>query len=134
MQKESMDFIFDSMKSMTEGLYYMSETDAEILAFKGGIVDRLDKESFAKSTALRSEEIEERDFEKFFERLTKVQDWFGEEERKNAERFKKLRDFMKNHLRDLRVFRVGKIEIEIYVVGIDSKGRIYGFRTQAVET
>lgn len=127
--------IFNSIKSLSEGLYYMSETDAEILPFAAGKVSVLNKETFARQLGIKDEsQIEERDFDAFFKRLTEIKDWFGDEEKATAERFQKLRDFLEQNLRSLKVFRVGRIEIDIYVLGLDDEGRIFGIKTQAVET
>jgi len=127
--------IFEGIKSLCSGLYYMSETDAEILPFAGGKVKKLTREKFAEEIGVTDHsKIEERDFDSFFKRLVEIKDWFGEEEKKMAKRFSELRDFLIQNLSDLRVFRIGRIEIDIYVVGIDRAGKIVGFKTKAVET
>jgi len=127
--------IFEGIKSLCNGLYYMSETDAEILPFVGGKVKKLTREKFAEEIGVTDHsKIEERDFDSFFKRLVEIKDWFGEEEKKMAKRFSELRDFLIQNLSDLRVFRIGRIEIDIYVVGIDRAGKIVGFKTKAVET
>jgi hypothetical protein len=41
---------------------------------------------------------------------------------------------LEGNLRDLRVFKVGRIELDIYVVGINSEGILMGIKTKAVET
>lgn len=132
-KKES---IFESIKLLSEGLYYMSETDAKVFAFEAGKVEKLDKVSFAKQTGEESrlDMIDERGFEEFFCHVTRIREWFSEQEIKNAEGFKRLQEFMEEKLRELKVFRVGRIEIDIYVVGLDDEGKIFGVRTQAVET
>lgn len=127
--------IFEGIKSLCNGLYYMSEIDAEILPFVGGKVKKLTREKFAEEIGVTDHsKIEERDFDSFFKRLVEIKDWFGEEEKKMAKRFSELRDFLIQNLSDLRVFRIGRIEIDIYVVGIDIAGKIVGFKTKAVET
>lgn len=127
--------IFEGIKSLCSGLYYMSETDAEILPFVGGKVKKLTMEKFAEEIGVTDHsKIEERDFDSFFKRLVEIKDWFGEEEKKMAKRFSELRDFLIQNLSDLRVFRIGRIEIDIYVVGIDRAGKIVGFKTKTVET
>jgi hypothetical protein len=127
--------VLEGIKSLCSGLYYMSETDAEILPFFGGKVEKLTKENFAEEIGVTDHsKIEERDFDSFFKRLVEIKEWFGEEEKKMAKRFSELRDFLLQNLSDLRVFRIGKIEIDIYVVGISKSGKIMGFKTKAVET
>jgi hypothetical protein len=41
---------------------------------------------------------------------------------------------LKENLRDLKVYRIGRIEIDIYVIGIDSQNNLMGIKTKAVET
>jgi hypothetical protein len=37
-------------------------------------------------------------------------------------------------LRDVRVYRLGKIEIQCYIVGLDGAGSLAGLKTVAIET
>ena len=123
----------ERIKKASEGLFYISETDAEILPFVGEETEKVNSETILKQT--RSEApVEERDFENFFERLTRLQEWFGEEETENVKRFAKLKDILQRSLRDIKVFKVGSIEIDIYVVGLDSQNILTGIQTKAVET
>src|SRR5690348_13178293 len=50
-------------------------------------------------------------FEGFFEALRDSDDW---------PRFEKLKNVLKMYLKDLKVVRVGKIRVQIYVIGHDS--------------
>jgi hypothetical protein len=43
------------------------------------------------------------------------------------------RSFMDN-LENIRLYRVGKIEIEIYLLGMDDSGNVFGKQTLSVET
>lgn len=117
------------------GLTYMSETDAEILPFAGQKTDSVTKENLlhqiGKSNDLK---IEEKDFSEFFEPLLKIQKWFGEDERKMTENFAKLKDLLQHNLIQKKVFRIGKKEIDIYVVGLDAENILRGIQTKAVET
>ena len=36
--------------------------------------------------------------------------------------------------RDVRVYRLGKIEIQCYIVGLDGEGNLAGLKTVAIET
>ncbi len=38
------------------------------------------------------------------------------------------------NLRDLKVFKIGKIQIDVYVVGLDAEDNLLGIETKAVET
>lgn len=117
------------------GLLYPSETDAEILPFFGPRVGSGVREMLINTVSLKDGEVvEERSFEEVFERLTTIHDWFGEREKARAERFTKLRDLLNENLDDLKVVRIGRIQIDIYIVGIDAVGNLAGVKTKSVET
>ena len=131
-KKESFE---EELKKACEGLYYVSETDAEIFPFFGGKVKGSPLETIALNLGLKKETaVEERIFVDFFTRLTKIQDWFTEIETKNAKRFLALQKLLEEKLEDLIVLRTGRIQIDIYVVGIDAAGNLAGIQTKTVET
>ncbi|HYP50404.1 MAG TPA: nuclease A inhibitor family protein [Pyrinomonadaceae bacterium] len=125
----------ERIRETSEGLYYISETDAEISPFAGTKADAVTKENLLRQTGNKPDApVEERDFATFFTRLTKIEDWFGEEEKQAAAKFARLKELLERNLKDLRVFKVGRIEIDVYVVGLDAQGNLAGIKTQAVET
>ena len=123
----------ERIKKASEGLYYISESDAEILPFVGEKAEAVNMETILKQ--IKSDApVEERDFEDFFNRLTELQEWFGDEEARNAKKFAKLKDVLQKNLRNIKVFKVGRTEIDVYVVGLDEKNILTGIQTKAVET
>lgn len=123
------------IKKATKDLYYISETDSEISPFTGGRAASVSKEVLLSQTGNTvNSEIEERNFEEFFTRLTKIQDWFGDEEKETAQKFSDLKELLQKELKDLKVFKVGKIELDVYVVGLDAEGVLTGIKMKAVET
>ncbi len=125
----------EKIKKITEGLYYISETDAEILPFVGNKVETITDEEILKENNSPAEtRVEERDFTEFFDYLTKMQDWFGEKEKATAEKFAELKELLESNLKCLKVYKVGKIQLDIYIVGLDVESNIVGIKTKAVET
>ena len=125
----------DELKKVTEGLYYMSESDAEIYPFAGKKVETITKSELLDENKSPIETpVEERDFAEFFDYLTKFQDWFGEEEKNTARKYRELKELLENNLKCLRVYKIGKIELDIYIVGLDYENKIVGVRTKAIET
>ncbi|HEY8563329.1 MAG TPA: nuclease A inhibitor family protein [Pyrinomonadaceae bacterium] len=118
-----------------EGLWYISETDAEIFPFTGSKADSVTKENLLRQIGAPPDAtVEERDFDQMFERFIKIQDWYGDEEKATAEKFADLKKLLEDNLTDLKVFKVGRIERDIYFVGLDREGDLVGFQTKAVET
>jgi len=129
------DELKKQLKKVSEGLFFISETDAEILPFFGRQAQAVTKEEILKqSENAANTPLEERDFAGFFKRLTEIQDWFGDEEKATAQKFAELRDLLQRNLRDLKVFKIGKIQIDVYVVGLDAENNLLGIKTKAVET
>ena len=125
----------DRIKKTIRGLYYTSETDAEITPFVGEKAEDVTAAVLLMQAKLPPDSpVEERDFNEFFSYLTGIQDWFGDEERKTARKFSDLRDLLQKELTDLKVFKVGKIELDVYVVGLDTQSVLTGIQTKAVET
>jgi len=123
------------IKETAQGLYYISETDAEILPFIGGEVKAVTKEEILSQTKSGTNlPVEERDFADFFTRLTEIQDWFGDEEKETAQKFVRLKELLEKNLKDLKVFKIGRIQLDIYVVGLDAESKLVGIKTKAVET
>lgn len=119
----------------SKGLFYISETDAEILPFVGMKSAAVTKEEILRQTEKKADTpVEERDFDEIFQRLSKIEDWFGDEEKETAEKYVALRTLLKKTLKDLKVFKVGSIELNVYFVGLDAEGNLMGIKTRAVET
>ncbi len=125
----------EQIKKAAEGLYYISETDAEILSFAGEQAEAVTKEEVLRQTKSATDPpVEERDFAGFFGRFTEIQDWFGDEEKETAQKFVRLKELLEKNLRNLKVFKIGKIQLDVYVVGLDAENKLIGIKTKAVET
>jgi hypothetical protein len=125
----------EQIKNAAAGLWYISETDAEIFPFTGSKADSVSKENLLSQIDKPPEApVEERGFDEMFARFIKIQDWFGDEEKATAEKFAALKSLLEKNLTNLKVFKVGRIELDIYFVGLDKEGNLAGIRTKAVET
>ena len=133
--KTNLQSLVSDIENASKDLFYTSETEAKILLFVGSQADAVTKENLLIQTKNESNpKVEEKDFTDFFDQLTKIQDWFGNEEKEIAAKYSGLSDLLKNNLKDLKVFKVGKINLDIYVVGLDTEGVLTGVQTKAVET
>jgi hypothetical protein len=125
----------EQIKAATEGLYFMSETDSEIFPFFGTQAKEVTKEEILRQIkSSTNAPVEEKNFTDFFARLTEIQDWFGDEEKETAQKFAELKKLLENNLRDLRVFKIGKIQLDVYAVGLNAENNLLGIQTKAVET
>ncbi len=139
LEKQKADFchgnLAEQIKIAVGGLYYTSETDALIQPFVGKQAKAVSKQEILSQTKKAAgSAIEEKDFAEFFARLTEIQDWFGDEEKEIAQKFAQLKELLEKNLRDLKVFRIGKTELDVYVVGLDAEDNLLGIETKVVET
>jgi hypothetical protein len=61
-------------------------------------------------------------------------DWKGAEELAIARRYQALLRLLKENLNDLKVYRVGRINIAVYIIGRSKAGNWLGISTRVVET
>ncbi len=135
--QENLSGVKDLNQQITEavaGLIYMSETDAEFISFAGQKADVVNAESLLSQIGMKGCKVEEKGFNEFFEPLIKIQKWFGEDERKMTEKFAALKELLQQNLIQKKFFRIGKKEIDIFVVGLDKDNILRGIQTRAVET
>ena len=127
--------LFDAIRAACEGLMYISETDAPVIPFLGKACKEVTAKELLEQTGKDiNEQVEERTFEEFFERLTADRDWYGEAEKARAKKFLELQKLLEESVTDRKVFRIGQIRLDIYVVGLDDADRLTGVATFAVET
>ena len=74
------------------------------------------------------------DFDSFFEVVTQPQDWYGDEEIETMKQYQQLVATLKQTLTHLKVYQVGAIELDIYIVGQTPNKNLAGLSTKAIET
>lgn len=115
-----------SISGASAGLIYISETDAEVTPFEGGPAGAVTAADLLAQTGHAADAaVEERGFEEIFARLMRGDAAAG---------FGALKGVLEQNLRDLKVFKVGKIQLDVYIVGLDADGNLSGVQTKAVET
>lgn len=121
----------------TKDLLYMSESDYPFdLFLKAGA--GTSKPTAAQMLALLGKPagtvVETRSFDEFFGRLTTPQEWWGDEEKATGAKYQALATALKGGLTDLQVFKVGEIEVGVYIVGRNAHGDLVGVSTTSIET
>jgi hypothetical protein len=127
--------LFSRIADACRGLNYVSETDAAVEPVALGPARESTEAGFRKAAALPPDaKVESVPAETFFAPVTMPRPWHTAMQKKNAEGFAALRCLLEAELEDLRVYRVGRVRIDIYEVGVDDGGEWTGVRTKAVET
>ena len=125
--------LLERLREATQGLLWHSESDYpfEIFLWPGG---RLTLEELIERTGYTTDTIEILQLDRFFDRAISPQDWHDDDEAREVKQYQNLVAVLQETLDDLVVFRLGKIEIAIYIVGTTSEGNLAGISTTAIET
>ncbi|MBX9679501.1 MAG: nuclease A inhibitor family protein [Gemmataceae bacterium] len=122
------------LKKATRGLVYMSEKDAP---FKTVILGKepVDPKNIAVLLQQPADAaVEELNFDKVFGELTKPEKWHGEDELAYLKKYKHLAEMLREHLSDLKVFKVGERILKVAIVGKATDGQWLALTTEALET
>ncbi len=123
--------------NLLKDLFYPSESDEPIEWFKfnANVKDGLtvsDLEFFlGYPPSVKAEEIST---DLFWEPLIAIEEWYGDTERAQVENFKSVKQLLEANLSGLKAFRVGQIEIDLYLVGQLNEKEWGGLKTLLVET
>jgi hypothetical protein len=120
----------------SKGLMYPSETDApfEVFTWKNGTAPLTPARLLALGELDPASPVDAKTVDDFFAPLIAEKDWHGREEKAIVQKFKELRQAVDANLTDPKVYRVGAIEIAIYLVGKTHDGDWAGLKTTSVET
>ncbi|MEG4249380.1 nuclease A inhibitor family protein [Microcoleus sp.] len=129
------DSITAQLNQASEGLLFLSESDAPFEVINWPAQGELTQAKLLQLTNHPPDApVEMRTVDEFFAIATQEEDWHDEEERETAKRFQNLVSTLKQNLSQLQVYRVGSIEIDVYIVGVTQNGEWAGLSTQVVET
>jgi hypothetical protein len=123
------------LRKACDGLVYVSETDSEVGPVFGTRAKSSSSADVLSAIGVSDlRQLKESDFNKFFERWTVEKEWFNQPQKKIAKRFQALKHLLESELIYLKVFRIGKIHVTIYVLGLDKDGKVAGIKMSAIET
>ncbi len=125
-----------TLRRASDGLTYSSETDSPWTVFAWADAtgeptgDGVRKRGGQKGTP----PIAEQSVDEFFAPLIAEKDWYEDEEKAIAAKYRSLLETVKQVLKGPKVFRIGERKIAVYVVGAAKEGGWAGLKTTAVET
>ena len=126
----------DSLKAIVEGLTWMSESDYPFEV--SCLPDRPDPPSPEEILQLTGHEadtgVEEISIENFFAPAIQLQDWYEEADKERMQHFQTLLQWIEQHLSNIKVYRVGAIAIDVYILGKTESGSWLNLSTKVVET
>ncbi len=122
---------------LVKDLFYPSESDEPIEWFS---IKAKVKNAFTVSDleffmgyppSVKAEEIS---VENFWEPVTTIEDWYGEEEHAQVDVFLSLKQLLETNLKNMQAFRAGQIEIDLYLLGPLNEEEWGGLKTKIIET
>jgi len=128
--------ILDELAKATEGLLFVSEADYPFETFKLEGTEEANPQERLRELGgdLEGAPVEVESPEKFFRAAVSEAAWKGEEERALARRFQTLARVLDENLEDVRVYKVGRVNVSAYVAGRSPEGNWLGVSTRVVET
>lgn len=122
------------LQAAIEGLQWMSESDFPFEVVHWSQTAELTPDLLLKLTDHAPETpMQTEAIEAFFEWAIQPQDWHRPEEAAAVERYKSLLQLLQTHLQTPQVYRLGEVNVEIYILGKTDE-ELVGVKTQAVET
>ena len=111
----------------------MSESDHpfEVVQLKSKKVEKEIKQ-LAQKSADTTMETQTVDY--FFRNMVKTYPGYSADQQETAERFLKLRELLKQKLKEVQVYRLGSIQVDAFIIGKLQDGSYGGLRTKLIET
>jgi len=134
---ESDSELLDIFRDAVKDLLFPSEIDAP---FEVKVWDKTKGTSISTTSILEltgnrlDDYIEQMKLEILFSTPTLEQDWHSEEDKQRVKRFRALQEAINRNLKEVQVYRCGKININVYIVGRASSGNIICISTGQLQT
>ena len=127
--------IIEQLKQASQGLLWLSESDYPFEIVYWQEENPTITEKMLQNSQKNSDKtIETISLERFFKNATSERDWHDRAEKEEVDRYKTLVKLLQEKLTDVRVYRVGEIEIDVYILGTTESGAICGLSTKVIET
>ncbi|PWK18889.1 nuclease A inhibitor-like protein [Arcicella aurantiaca] len=136
-QESTSFFLKEQIQVLTNDLLYPSESDEKIEYFEMELstAEKVNQANFKMFNGIQPEiNVSEMDFETFFKPLIKVEDWFGEDEKKWATDSLTLKNLLAEKTKDIQIFKVGEVSIDVFLFGKAEECKWVGLKTKVIET
>ncbi|MCU0341000.1 MAG: nuclease A inhibitor family protein [Spirosomaceae bacterium] len=127
----------EEVTSLLENLLYPSESDEPVVwfSFESNLPSPLTVSDLkfyeGHAPDLRGEEVS---IDDFWSPLITVEDWYEEYENEKVQNALKVKQQVENLLTHIQAFRVGQIEVDLYLVGQLAENQWGGLKTKVIET
>ena len=125
--------IIDRLSTLSKGLLFPSESEYPLEPFIWESATLTPETILTRSLQPSGTAIESITLEEFFTPVIVDEDWFDDEDREIAQRFRDLQSAIATTLENVQVFKVGTVEIDVYIVGAIGPDLV-GLKTTVIET
>ena len=126
--------LIEELREATRGLTFMSESDYPFEVFRWDVGEPTPEFLRGLTGEAADAPIETRSVADFFRVAASQAVWKSEGQLAVAHSFQPLQRLLEQNLTELKVFRVGAINIPVYVAGRGASGNWLGVSTRVVET
>jgi hypothetical protein len=127
------DDVLQTITAAGSGLSYPSERDAPLLPYRFA-GEPTAAALLAAEGKPPSTHVEEETLDAFLEGLLDAGPDASEVDRRDASAWRALKETIERELTDVRVYWVGEVDVDAYVLGRAPSGAWLGLKTHAVET
>ena len=123
------------LESACQNLFWFSEAEYPLRVFYWQDLSNCDEYTLLKRHNYPAgTKIAVKKLPDFFDSATKSEPWHNETEQIEVKRYQALVDLIAKNLSDIRVYLLGDIEIDVYVLGKTEHQAIAGLTTKIVQT
>jgi hypothetical protein len=122
----------DRLTTLAKDLLFPSESEYPLEPFTWKLATLKPETILTRSQKPSDTPIEAIALEDFFAPVVTDEDWFEDEDREIAQRFRDLQAAIAT-LENVQVFKVGTVEIDVYIVGALGSDLV-GLKTTVIET
>ena len=125
--------LLPELEAACKDLLWRSEADypfeVVVLTAKAHNVLAVIKEGYPGDTPMVPISLDD-----FFGQSTQERAWFDSRELALVQRYRNLYDLLEATLENLQVYRIGRVEMDVYLVGETEDQQVVGVKTKIVET
>jgi len=127
--------ILHELKNAAEDLLFLSEADYPFdVVFWSGQA-KLNHEFICVQAGKPPQSpVTEQNVDDFFRNAISEPDWKKGERLNIARRYQALVHLLKSELADIRAYRIGRVDITVFVIGKSPQGNWIGLSTKVIET
>lgn len=129
--------VTEKLKQTSNSLLMMSESDYpfDVVFWTGQAQETLTNQKLLQLTGHSPEtSIETVELDYFFRNCAEEKEWHDEIQKQDVQKFQSLVKTLKDNLTDIKVYRLGSINIDVYILGKTLSGDLAGISTKVVET